>query len=378
MRTLIPAAFHRGGTSKAVIFRQQDLPEDKRLWDKIFLHIMGSPDAYGRQLDGLGGGLSSLSKVVVVSVSEVPEADLDYYFLQVSVDQEVVDAGAMCGNMASAVGPFAIEHKLVANPDNGPVRLRIRNTNTDKVYEVDFSVQDGQVVENGDFSIPGVSGAGAKIGLRFMDPAGSRTSALLPTGNIADKLVPQIGSPLNASLVDATNPVIFVNAEDLDLTGTETPEAIEINIDVMQRLESIRCTGSVAMGLSDSTDTVILANPKVAMVAPPQEFTASNGQIYKAEDMDVTVRIISMGRVHRAVTLTGGMCLAAAYNLPGFVLQKNSHAKDTVRIAHPSGVFPVSVDGNFGELPAIKSLTCYRTQRCLMRGTLPVPTDFLS
>ncbi len=377
MRTFIPASFHRGGTSKAIIFKKDDLPSDEDLWDNIFLHVMGSPDAYGRQLNGLGGGLSSLSKVVVVAPSEHSDIDLDYSFYQISVDQNVVDAGAMCGNMATSVGPFSIEQGLVENPGDGPVALCIRNTNTDKIYEAEFSVADGQVVESGDFSIPGVSGTGARIGLRFIDPAGSRTDALLPTGNACDQLTLPGGDPIEASLVDATNPVIFVRAGDLGLQGTETPEAIESNNELMQQLENIRRAGSVAMGLSASEESTILANPKIAVVAPPLKFKAINGETFEPDDMDVTIRIVSMNKVHRAVTLTGGMCLAAAANLPGFVIQPVTPANDSVRIAHPSGVFPVSVTGRYGKTPEIKSLTCYRTQRCLMAGRLPVPNRLL-
>jgi len=365
LRSLVPA------------FRGDDLPADQSLWENIFLHIMGSPDAYGRQLDGMGGGLSSLSKVVVVSPSSQPEVDLDYTFFQVSVDEHVVDTGAMCGNMSSSVGPFAVEQGLVPTPKNGPVCLRVLNTNTDKIFESNFVVENGVVLESGDFSIPGVSGAGAKIGLRFIDPAGSRTAALLPTGNATDKLTLSTGDRIEASLVDATNPVIFVRAADVGLEGTEYPEAIENMPVVMQQLEDIRRTGSVAMQLSDKHDSAKPANPKIAVVASPMKYQAINGDNYDSNDMDVTIRIVSMGKVHRAVTLTGGMCLAAALNIPGFVLQTEGLAKDNIRIAHPSGIFPVSVKGNFEQSIELESLTCYRTQRCLMTGSLPVPAELL-
>lgn len=377
MRTFVQAAFHRGGTSNAVLFRKEDLPHDTSLWEKIFLHVMGSPDAYGRQLDGLGGGLSSLSKVAVVAPSVRDGVDLDYMFFQVSVDQAVVDTGAMCGNMAASVGPFALENGLIENPGDGPVGLRILNTNTGKLLEAGFEVANGQAVESGDFAIAGVSGTGAPIGLRFLDPAGSRTRGLLPTGQAIDRLTLLSGERIDASLVDATNPVVFVCAHDLDLEGNETVAAIEGNRDLMERLECIRRAGSVAMGLSGSSETAGLANPKIAVVAPPLKSQVGNGEIVEARDMDVTIRIVSMGKVHRAVTLTGGMCLAAALNLPDFVLRLKDAARDTVRIAHPSGVFPVSVSCNSGDIPDIRALTCYRTQRCLMRGAVPVPTKLL-
>jgi 2-methylaconitate cis-trans-isomerase PrpF len=183
------------------------------------------------------------------------------------------------------------------------------------------------------------------------------------------------GGIINASLVDATNPVVFVKAADLDLKGTETPEAMENDRALTNKLDDIRRAGSVAMGLSESVATASLANPKVAIVAPPKPFTASNGVRIEAADMDIQIRIVSMGRVHRAVTLTGGMCLAAAVKCEGFVLSLDLPDTNTVRIAHPSGVFPVEIEGNFGPNPKITALTCYRTQRCLMRGTVPVPND---
>lgn len=375
MRTDIPAAFYRGGTSKAVFFRAGDLPVDPKAREAIFLHVLGSPDPYGRQLNGLGGGLSSLSKVCVISLSADPDVDLDYDFYQISVDQPVADRGAMCGNMASSVGPFAVESGLINLPDNGPVSLSVRNTNTMKRFDVSFQLVDGQVVETGHFEIPGVAGSGAKIGLRFLDPAGSRTTGLLPTGRAQDQLKLPNGDSITASLVDATNPVVFVKAADLDLKGTETPEAMENNTELMDKLDDIRRAGSVAMGLSDSAETASLANPKVAIVAPPEPFTASNGVRIEAFDMDIQIRIVSMGRVHRAVTLTGGMCLAAAVKCEGFVLSLDLPDTNEVRIAHPSGVFPVEIDGNFGPKPKITALTCYRTQRCLMRGAVPVPND---
>lgn len=375
MRTFIPAAFHRGGTSKAVLFREQDLPRDRSLWKGIFLNVLGSPDSYRRQLDGLGGGLSSLSKVAVIARSECAGHDLEYTFFQVSVDQPVVDTGAMCGNMAASVGPFAVENGLVNPPDNGKIRLCIRNTNTNKVFEAEFEVADGQAVEIGDFSIPGVEGTGAPIALRFLDPAGSRTSGLLPTGRATDRLTVPSGEQFEANLVDATNPVVFVRANGLGLTGNETTEAIEGNRRVMVLLEDIRRAGSVAMGLSENPDTATLANPKVAMIAPPMPFQASNGSMYEAHEMDVTIRIISMGKVHRAVTLTGGMCLAAASRLPDFLLSPCQTSGDTIRVAHPAGVFPVSVDTDAAPSPRIKALTAYRTQRCLMKGAVPIPTQ---
>ncbi|MCI4664920.1 MAG: hypothetical protein MRY74_09385 [Neomegalonema sp.] len=377
MRTHISASIYRGGTSNAVFFKASDLPENRSLWADIFLHIMGSPDIYGRQLDGLGGGLSSLSKVVVVSPSDREGADLDYMFFQISVDRPIVDEGAMCGNMAASVGPFAVEHDLIGAPADGPVQFRVRNTNTNKLFEVEFDMSAGQVVETGEFSIPGVSGTGARIGLRFLDPAGSRSKALLPTGQAIDRLSLASGETVEASLVDATNPVVFMRADAFGLKGDEPVDAIESDRDLMQKLEELRRAGSVAMGLSDDLRTAKHANPKIALVASPREFVASNGQTFEQSDMDASIRMLSMEKVHRAVTLTGGMCLAAALSLPEFVLSTDCSSKDVIRIAHPAGVFPVIVDGDFAGHPEVRSLTCYRTQRRLMEGSVPVPNHLL-
>ncbi len=377
MRSFIPASIYRGGTSNAVLFNASDLPNDRSLWPELFLHIMGSPDEYGRQLDGLGGGLSSLSKVVVVAPSDQDHVDLDYTFFQVSVDQPIVDEGAMCGNMASSVGPFAVERGLLTGCSDGTVRVRVCNTNTNKLFEVEFEVSDGQVVEVGDFAVPGVSGTGAPICLRFLDPGGSRTGALLPTGQSRDRLALPTGKEVDASLVDASNPVVFVRADDFGLNGNESAEAIEADTELMQTLDAIRRAGSVAMGLSKHPETANLANPKIALVATPQRFQATNGTTFEPNDMDVAIRIISMEKVHRAVTLTGGMCLATALKMQGFVLPLELPNGSVVRIAHPSGVFPVEVHGEFETDPSVNALTCYRTQRCLMQGFAPVPNNLL-
>jgi len=373
-RSSIPAVFMRGGSSKAVMFHARDLPSDPAERDRLFLHVMGSPDPYGRQLNGLGGGLSSVSKAVIVAPSDRADADVDYTFAQVAVDRPVVDYGATCGNMSSAVGPFAVDEGLVAAAD-GEAVVRVFNTNTRKIYHARFEVRDGQAVEVGDFVIPGVAGAGAKITLDYLDPGGAATSGLLPSGAVLDRLeVPEFGT-VEASLVDATNPVVFVSAAEVGGDATAAPEAIERDGALMARLDAIRRAGGVAMGMAESAEAVGLANPKVAILGPPAEFQAIDGTLHDAAGHDIAIRIVSMERVHRAVTLTGAMCLAAAAAIPGSLAHRIvGDRMGDLRIGNPSGSLPVRADAvTAGDKVAVRSVTTYRTCRRLMEGRVPVP-----
>jgi 2-methylaconitate cis-trans-isomerase PrpF len=376
MKTFIPASFYRGGTSKAVMFNQNDLPEDRNLWDPIFFHALGSPDAYGRQLDGMGGGLSSLSKVAIVTKSDQFGVDLDYTFVQVAVGNSVADYGAMCGNIASAIGPFAMNCGIIEAAE-GAVNFTIRNTNTDKLYHTGFNVLNGQVVEQGDLTIAGVSGSAAPVSLRFIDPAGATTGQLLPTGRTRDILILESGEEVEASLVDATNPVVFVRANDVGKTGFEHPDELEADIALMGKLEAIRRAGAVAMGLSTSSDRASSANPKVAMVASPGKFISLDGVTHRADAIDVSIRMLSMGRVHQAVTLTAGMCLATTCNIEGSVTDYSSDQSRNIKIGHPSGILSVSVDAEPGAIPKVRSITCERTQKCLMVGHIPIPNELM-
>jgi 2-methylaconitate cis-trans-isomerase PrpF len=311
----VRAVFMRGGTSKGVFFHASDLPEDAAERDALLLAALGSPDPYGRQLDGMGGGLSSLSKAAVIGPPTRPDADADYTFAQVAVDAPVVDYGANCGNLSSAVGPFAVDEGLVDAAD-GQAVVRIHNTNTGKVIHAHFEVRDGRAVVAGDFALPGVAGTGAPIRLEFLDPAGSRTSALLPTGSPADVLdvagldvagldVAGLGR-VRVSMVDAANPLVMVAAGDLGLAGAEHPDVLEAVPGVMAALDALRRAGGVAMGLGASPPEVPLSTPKVAVLSAPQEFVSLDGATYGAGSHDLGVRMVSMGRVHRAVTVTGG------------------------------------------------------------------------
>ena len=371
------AVFIRGGTSKGVFFRAEDLPATREDRDRIFLTILGSPDPYHRQLDGMGGGLSSVSKVCIIAPSNRAGVDVDYTFVQIAVDQPVADYEQACGNLSSAVGPFAIEEQMVDAPD-GEALVRVYNTNTDKVFEARFAVREGRAVETGDFEMSGVPGTGARIRLDYLAPGGAKSAGFLPTGNIVDTLARRDGEPVQVSMVDATNPVVFVSAEDFGVTGTERPEALESNVALMQSLDDLRRQAGVRMGLAGEPGQVPLSNPKIALVASPRLYTALNDTEITPEDFDIAVRIVSMERMHRAVTGTGGMCLAAACQVTGSVPQRIARAIEPggdVRIATPSGIMTAAAKANRlsdGVWDA-ERVTVYRTQRRLMEGHVLLP-----
>ncbi|MGD0288597.1 MAG: PrpF domain-containing protein [Candidatus Binataceae bacterium] len=370
------AVFMRGGTSKAVMFRAEDLPRDRAQWAPIFLGVVGSPDANGRQLDGMGGGVSSLSKVCVIGASTRAEADVDYTFAQVSVTGAAVDYSGNCGNMSSAVGPFAVDEGLVKAVGNEAI-VRIHNTNTQKIIVAHFGVDDGHAAVEGDFVLPGVAGTGAPIRLDFLDPGGAGTGRLLPTGNVADQLEIAGAGMVEASMVDAANPCVFVLAEALGMTGIEMPDALDANRDLLDRLEAIRIAASLRMGIARTAAEAASkpSIPKVAMVTGPRAARTLAGDRIAAEAADLTVRMISIGQPHRAVPLTGAMCLAVASRLPGSVAHRVARAPASsdqpVRIAQPSGLTVVgaavrgSADGWIAD-----QATVYRTARRLMEGVV--------
>jgi 2-methylaconitate cis-trans-isomerase PrpF len=373
----LPAAFVRGGTSKAVVFKGSDLPASKTLRDRIFCHVLGSPDPYGRQLDGLGGGLSSLSKVVIVEPSGRTDADVDYTFVQVAVDRPVADYAGMCGNMSAAVGPFAVDEGMIT-VDGEWTTVRVYNTNTDKLFNATFPIKNGRALEHGDFEIPGVSGTGARIKLDYFAPGGAATGTLLPSGNARDQLnVDGIGT-IEVSLVDASNPVAFVRAVDLDKTALEAPEDLDADTTLMATLEHIRRASSVAMGMSATADTAALSNPKIAIVGAPGNFTALDGRRYESASYHISVRIVSMGNVHRAVTLTGAMCLAAAARIPGTIAHELAVAGEPTLVGNPAGLLPVEADVRARSV-GYEALcaTTYRTQRRIMEGCVLIPSTLL-
>lgn len=361
----IAAVFMRGGTSRAIFFHERDVPPPGVERDRILLAALGSPDPYGRQLDGLGGGISSLSKACIIGPPTHPGADVDYTFAQVEVSRPVVDYTGNCGNCSSAVGPFAIDERLVTAAEPEAV-VRIHNTNTHKLIVAHVPVEGGEAAVGGDFELPGVPGKGARIALDFVEPGGARTGKLLPTGQPVDEI-----EGVEVSLIDASNPVVFVRARDLGLSGTETPQAVDADRALCRRLEALRVAAAERMGIPGSA-----ATPKIALVAPPAPFTALDGTAYPADSADVLARVMSMGNCHRAFALTAAMCLAVAARIPGTVVREVSSARDTadVRLAHPSGVLPLDArvrtrDG----APWAEQVTVYRTARRLMEGWVRVP-----
>ena len=370
----IPAVFMRGGTSNAVVFRAEDLPRDRALWDEIFLAAIGSPDPYGRQLDGMGGGISSVSKVCIVGPSSRPDADIDYTFAQVQVKDASVDYSGNCGNMSSAMGPFAVDEGIV-KASGGEALVRVHNTNTKKVIWSRFALDDGLSAVDGDLAIPGVSGTGAPVRLEFRDPGGATTGKLLPTGNAIDTLdVPGYGK-FKASLVDAANATCFLNAADLGLKGTEMPEELDRNAELLKKLGAIRIAASVAMGIGKTPEEAAAKRtvPFIGFVSGPQDAMALSGEKIEGAKVDLTARMISNGQPHRALPLTVSLCTAVASRIEGSIVNQvvraSSDPNAEIRIAMPSGVLTVAAnvykkDGAWhAEQGAF-----YRTQRRMFEG----------
>ncbi|OGA31249.1 MAG: PrpF family protein [Betaproteobacteria bacterium RIFCSPLOWO2_12_FULL_62_13b] len=370
----IPAAFIRGGTSNAIVFHAGDLPADRAQWDEIFLAAIGSPDPYGRQLDGMGGGVSSLSKVCVVGPSTRTDADIDYTFAQVQVKDAKVDYSGNCGNMSSAMGPFAVDEGLV-KVSGKEALVRIHNTNTRKIIHARFACDDGMAAVDGELAIPGVSGTGAPVRLEFRDPGGATTGKLLPTGNVVDMLdVPGIGK-IRASLIDAANATCFLNAADLGLTGIEMPEVLDASTGLLEKLSNIRIAASIAMGIGKDAAAAAQNRtvPFVGFVSGPQDSPSLSGETIKSDRVDLTGRVISNGQPHRALPLTVTLCMAVAARIEGSIVNQvarlNSNPDAEIRIAMPSGVLVVaaSVKKVNGAWHAEQG-GFYRTQRRLFDG----------
>ena len=368
------AVFMRGGTSKAIMFRAGDLPAQRDDWAPIFLAATGSPDPNGRQLDGMGGGVSSLSKVCVVGPPSRSDADVDYTFAQIAIDEPLVDYAGNCGNMSSAIGPFAVEEGLVPRPADGEAVIRIHNTNTKKIIVARFPVKGGRAVVEGDLAIDGVAGTGAPIRLDFTDPAGSKTGMLLPSGHPVDRLPLPSGGTIAATLIDAANPCVFVAARELGCTGTELPTVLERDTGLMERIEWVRRHAAVAMGMAANADAAgrIKSVPKISMVAAPVDAPTLSGRVVPAGDADIVVRSVSVGQPHRAIPITVALCVAVACRTPGTVaydLVRKTSASDPIRIAHPSGSILVAAEvKEAGGTIAVPYATVYRTARRLFQG----------
>ena len=370
--TKIPVTILRGGTSKGVYILEKDLPADKAAWEPLLLRLMGSPDK--KQIDGLGGAQSVTSKVAIIKKSSRPDADVDYTFAQVSVDKPLVSYKGNCGNISSGVGPFAIEKGLVEARD-GITPVRIYNTNTDKIIEADVHTEDGSVVYDGDFAIAGVPGTAAPVKLKFMDPAGTLGRGLLPTGNAVDVLdVPGFG-PVEVSIVDAANPLVFARAKDLGLTGKELPDELNADAEKLDLLEKVRGLAAVKLGLIEdytrsAWDTPGI--PKMTFVAEADSYVTPDGKQIEKGQVDLLSRMMSMQKAHPTYAMTGAMCTAAAAVVPGSIVQQVlSPGTDTqfIRIGHPAGILECGVDyREDGSVPAVDDTFGFRTANLLMEG----------
>ena len=365
----------RGGTSNAVVFLTKDLPADKNEWPEIFLKVMGSPDPYGRQLDGMGGGVSSLSKVCVVGPSAREDADVDYTFVQVRIREAVVSFQGNCGNMSSAIGPFAVEAGLVS-VSGDMAKVRIHNTNTQKVILSNFEVRDGRPVYSGDLVIPGVSGSGGAIRLDFLDPEGSATGAFLPSsGEVLSNIDVDGHGPIRVSMVDVANPGVFIDPRDIGLSGVELPAELEANERALALLEQIRVAAALRMGTASSeAEARASAVPFIAMITPPQKSLTLTGDTLEVDAVDLTARIMSNGQLHRALPVTACLCTAAAASIPGTIVAEmltgKMRADGRVRLGMPSGVLEGQADVERDDSGAwrARSASIFRTARKLFDG----------
>jgi len=362
-----PCVYMRGGTSKAIFFHEKDLPEDKSKWDELFLKVMGSPDV--KQIDGMGGGVSSTSKIAIILPSNRPDVDVYYTFRQVDIVIPRVDGKANCGNISSAVGPFAIDEGLVKAVEPITV-VRILNTNTNKIIEEHVMVKDGRAMVHGDEKIKGVPGTGSRIDMYFEDPAGAATGKLFPTGKRKEVFdVPGYG-PIEVSLIDCSNTTVFVRAEDVGIKGTELTKLNE-NKDVMEHLERIRCIAAQKCGFVDHWEdarTNSTSLPKISIISQPQDYIDMDKNEIKAEDMDICVRAISVGALHKAYPITLSICTGAAAILEGTLVNemiKPEGGKTVFRLGHASGVTPVDIKAE-GDKILKGGVT--RTARRIMEG----------
>jgi len=382
----IPATYMRGGTSKGVFFALNDLPEAARVpgpaRDRLLMRVIGSPDPYGQQIDGMGGATSSTSKTVILSKSSKPDHDVDYLFGQVAIDKPFVDWSGNCGNLSGAVGPFAIRNGLVDParvPHDGTAVIRIWQANIGKTIIAHVPMTNGEVQETGDFELDGVTFPAAEIVVEFIDPAeDGEGAALFPTGHLVDDLeVPGIGT-FRATMINSGIPTIFIDAEALGHTGTELQKDINTNPEALARFEIIRAYGALKMGLISTLEEAASRQhtPKLAFVAEPKSYTTSSGKTIEAGHVDLLVRALSMGKLHHAMMGTASVAIATAAAIPGTLvnLAAGGGEREAVRFGHPSGTLRVGagaklVDGQWQVSKAIMS----RSARILMQGWVHVP-----
>ncbi|MGL6011999.1 MAG: 2-methylaconitate cis-trans isomerase PrpF [Shewanella oncorhynchi] len=389
----VAATYMRGGTSKGVFFRLQDLPKAAQVAgparDALLLRVIGSPDAYGKQIDGMGGATSSTSKTVILSPSTQTDHDVDYLFGQVAIDKPFVDWSGNCGNLTAAVGAFAISNGLIDTariPHNGVCTVRIWQANIGKTIIAHVPITKGEVQETGDFELDGVTFPAAEVQIEFMNPAADEDGEggnMFPTGNVVDVLeVPGIGS-FNATMINAGIPTIFINAEDLGYTGTELQDDINSDNAALAKFETIRAYGAVRMGLISHIDEAVARQhtPKIAFVAKPKAYVSSSGKTVNADEIDLLVRALSMGKLHHAMMGTAAVAIGTAAAIPGTLvnLAAGGDTKDkidAVRFGHPSGTLRVGAEANLvnGEWTVVKAIMS-RSARVLMEGFVRVPTS---
>jgi len=380
----VPATYMRGGTSKGVFFNLTDLPKPAQVAgearDNLLLRVIGSPDPYGKQTDGMGGATSSTSKTVILSKSEQADHDVDYLFGQVSIDKPFVDWSGNCGNLTSAVGAFAISNGLVDKsrvPNNGVAIVRVWQANIKKSILVHVPMTNGEVQETGDFELDGVTFAAAEVKLEFMDPADG-DGALFPTGNVVDDLeVPDVGT-LKATMINAGIPTVFINAADIGYTGTELQDDINNDVAALKKLETIRAYGAVKMGLITNISEAQARQhtPKVAFVAAPLDYAASSGKFIEAANINLLVRAMSMGKLHHAMMGTAAVAIGTAAAIEGTLVNiaAGGGALSEVNFGHPSGTLKVGAEAknNAGNWLVTKA-SMSRSARVLMEGVVRVP-----
>ncbi|WP_293714022.1 2-methylaconitate cis-trans isomerase PrpF [Stenotrophomonas sp. UBA7606] len=387
----IPATYMRGGTSKGVFFRREDLPASAQqpgvARDRLLQRVIGSPDPYAKHTDGMGGATSSTSKCVIIAPSCKPDHDVDYLYGQVSIDTDFVDWSGNCGNLSTGAGAFALHAGYVDParvPENGICAVRIWQANINKTIIAHVPITNGQVQETGDFELDGVTFPAAEIVLEFIDPAdegeGEGGGAMFPTGNLVDELdVPGVGT-LQATMITAGIPTVFVNAQDIGYTGAELQPAINDDKAALAKLEAIRVAGALRMGLIKTPEEALKRQhtPKVAFVAPPQDYLSSGNKQIHAGDIDLNARAMSMGKLHHAMMGTASVAIATAAAVPGTLVNvaAGGGQRDAVRFGHPSGTLRVgaaveSVDGQWTVTKAVMS----RSARILMEGWVRVPGD---
>jgi hypothetical protein len=382
----IPATYMRGGTSKGVFFKLDDLPEVTQVpgkaRDEFLMRVIGSPDPYAKHTDGMGGATSSTSKTVILSKSERPDHDVDYLFGQVSIDQPFVDWSGNCGNLSAAVGAFAISNGLVDSsriPQNGVAEVRIWQVNISKTIINRVPITNGQVQETGDFELDGVTFPAAEIPVEFVNPIDAG-EAVFPTGNVVDELeVPGIGS-FQVTMINAGIPSIFLNARDIGYTGSELQDDINTDAKALQMFETIRTYGAIRMGLINSVEEAAgrQHTPKVAFAAPPTDYTASSGKNIAASDIELSVRALSMGKLHHAMMGTAAVAIASAAAIPGTLvnLATGGGQLDSVTFGHPSGTLKVGAAASkTGDEWVIDKVIMSRSARVLMEGWVRVPGD---